>query len=143
MACVYNINGKCDLYNEDRIALRISWGVFFSGLLILLHIVVIGEVKDNAMETRKILINDCYGGYGLSKAVYDELGIEWDDYGYYEGKGRDDPELIRAVEKIGLKESSGQCANLKIEEIPADAEWVIDDHDGNEWIAEPHRTWGR
>ena len=29
----------------------------------------------------KIVINTCYGGYGLSKAAYDELGLEWDGYG--------------------------------------------------------------
>jgi hypothetical protein len=75
-------------------------------------------------------------------AVYDELGLEWDGDGILEYP-RDDPDLIRAVEKIGLRESSGQCASLKIVEIPADVNWAIDNHDGNEWITEPHRTWGR
>ena len=30
----------------------------------------------------KIAVNRRYGGFGLSKAVYEELGIEWDGYGY-------------------------------------------------------------
>jgi hypothetical protein len=30
---------------------------------------------------------------------------------------------------------------LKIVEVPADVEWVIDVYDGNEHVAEAHRTW--
>lgn len=26
----------------------------------------------------KVVINKCYGGYGLSKKAYEFLGIEWD-----------------------------------------------------------------
>lgn len=26
----------------------------------------------------KIVINRCYGGFGLSEAAYDKLGIGWD-----------------------------------------------------------------
>ena len=34
----------------------------------------------------KIAINKCYGGFSLSKAVFDELGIEWNGYGYLENE---------------------------------------------------------
>lgn len=55
----------------------------------------------------KIAVNRCYGGFSLTKEVYDELGIEWDDYGYLENKDlgiksnnynayRQDPRLIAA-----------------------------------------------
>lgn len=90
--------------------------------------------------SRKIVINTCYGGFGVSEAVFNELGIRWDGYGFI-GLERDDPKLIAAIEKIGLKESSGQHAELKIVEIPDDVEWTIKEYDGIEWVAEKHQTW--
>lgn len=90
---------------------------------------------------KKIVINVCYGGFSLSKKVFKELGVEWDGWGYI-GFSRDDEELIRAIEKVGVVESSGKFAELKIIEIPDDVEWEIDDYDGIEHVAEVHRTWG-
>jgi len=54
---------------------------------------------------------------------------------------RDDPDLIRVVEELG-EEANGKYAELKIVEIPDDVEWVIQEYDGYEWVAEKHRTWG-
>ena len=53
---------------------------------------------------------------------------------------RADPDLIAVVEKLGEK-AGGSCADLKIVEIPDDADWEIDEYDGLEHIAEKHRTW--
>jgi cytosine/adenosine deaminase-related metal-dependent hydrolase len=53
---------------------------------------------------------------------------------------RDDPHLIEAVEKLG-KKANGRFADLHVVEIPDDVEWDIEEYDGNEWIAEKHRTW--
>ena len=77
----------------------------------------------------KIVINRCYGGFSVSKAVYEELGKEWDGYGYLcnEDFGiisddydtyRAAPALISAIEKVGESASSGDMANLRIVEIP-------------------------
>lgn len=30
----------------------------------------------------KIVLNKDYGGFSVSKAVYDYLGMEWDEYGF-------------------------------------------------------------
>ena len=57
---------------------------------------------------------------------------------------RNDPKLIQVVEELGgehRKGASGRCAELVIVEIPDDVEWEIEEYDGNEWIAEKHRTW--
>lgn len=35
----------------------------------------------------------------------------------------------------------GDCADLKIVEIPDDVEWVIEEYDGIEYVSEVHRTW--
>ena len=54
---------------------------------------------------------------------------------------RDDPYLVQVIEELGSEEASGRYAELKIVEIPADVDWVIEEYDGAEWIAECHRTW--
>jgi hypothetical protein len=90
---------------------------------------------------KKILINKCYGGFSVSKEVTDYLGISWDGYGFV-NLDRDDPDLIEAVEFVGLEKASGELADLSIVSIPDDVEWTIEEYDGIEWIAESHRTWG-
>ena len=99
----------------------------------------------------KIAVNRCYGGFSVSQAVYDELGIPWDNYGYLENKHfeiesydfdafRSHPKLIEALEKLG-KSANGRYAKIEIVDIPDDVDWEIHDYDGNETIHEKHRTW--
>lgn len=105
----------------------------------------------------KIVINKCYGGFSVSEAVYDELGLEWDGFGYltdledalradaddpFHVLLRSNPELVAAVEKLGPKRASGSMAQLAVVDIPDDVEFTIEEYDGIEWIAEAHRTWG-
>lgn len=137
---------------------------------------------------KKIVINRCFGGFGLSHEGvmhYAKLkGIEV--YAYHDapnnyhgaygdrpmmaGPGkdlfthyatkpdlktaadlngccfnetnilRDDPDLVRTVEELG-EQADGDCAELKVVEIPDDAQWEIAEYDGNEHIAECHQTW--
>lgn len=54
---------------------------------------------------------------------------------------RSDPDLIAVVKKLG-KKASGACADLKIVQIPDGVDYLIDEYDGLEHIAEKHRTWG-
>lgn len=54
---------------------------------------------------------------------------------------RENPNLIKVIETLGEK-ANGQFSQLKIVEIPDDVEWTIEEHDGAEWVAEKHRTWG-
>ena len=92
---------------------------------------------------RRIVINDCYGGFGLSyEAVdmYKEMaGLTENDF-RHKDIDRDDPYLIEVVKRLGAK-ANGPHASLKIVEIPADVSWHIAEYDGNEWVAEDHRTW--
>lgn len=139
---------------------------------------------------KKIVINNCFGGFGLSIEAedlyaekagfkiyrYTQTKYKFRDgadlYERYNGKGsdlfahtvkkdlgdsfaefpnyddywssrdikRDDPILIEVVEQLGEK-ANGQCAKLGIVEIPDDVDWVIEEYDGNEHVAENHRTW--
>ena len=54
---------------------------------------------------------------------------------------RDDPVLVRVVEELGGHAAGGQAADLKVVTIPADVDWIVQDYDGLEWVAEVHRTW--
>jgi len=54
---------------------------------------------------------------------------------------RHDPKLIQVIEEMG-KAANGGCADLKIVEIPDGVDYEIQEYDGNEHIAEKHRTWG-
>lgn len=138
---------------------------------------------------KKVVINVCFGGFGLSKIAekrYLELcgkdaffyeqtkysfrdgedeytrvdpeadtflshtvtenygektnninrGHYWSDYGI----ARDDPKLVQVVEELGTS-ANGECADLKIVEIPDGVAFEISEYDGNEHIAESHRTW--
>ena len=83
----------------------------------------------------KVVINRCFGGFGLSQEAMKRLGIEYD----WE-ISRSDSKLIKVVEELGEK-ANGYCADLKVVEIPDDVEWVIEDYDGIESIHEKHRVW--
>ena len=89
----------------------------------------------------KIVINDCYGGFGLSKealALYNERSGTVVTYDI-EIK-RNDPILVEIVEQLG-EDAGHRFSQLKVVEIPDDVVWGIEEYDGNEWIAEKHRTW--
>jgi hypothetical protein len=111
----------------------------------------------------KIVINKCHGGFGLNHEatlLYGKLkglNIVWEVdksklYHYYIGEisddtyfadwdiQRTDPALIEVVEKLG-ENAGGRGAELKVVEIPDDVDWQLQEYDGNEWIAEKHRTW--
>lgn len=104
----------------------------------------------------KVVINKCFGGFGLSKTACEDyakakglnVGKFNDTCGYYEDGDfydreiqRDDPVLVEIVERLG-NTASGNYANLVVVEIPDGVDWCVEEYDGNEWIAEVHRTWG-
>lgn len=112
----------------------------------------------------KVVINCEYGGFSLSDqavARYAELAglnliaqtdeqfkyTHWyldvvDDQNYWSERNldRNDPCLVQVVEELG-EDADGQYACLKIVDIPDDVSWHIEEYDGNEWVAEDHRTW--
>ena len=88
----------------------------------------------------KVVINKCYGGFGLSavaESIYAQESGK--DISVYEIP-RDDPILVSIVESMGGS-CNGTFSELKVIEIPDDVEWQIDEYDGLEWVAEIHRTW--
>lgn len=92
---------------------------------------------------RRVVINKCHGGFGLSdEAVtrYKELTNITDKDFWDRDIPRDDPYLIQIIKELGDK-ANGSYAELKIVEIPEDVDWIVEEYDGREWIAERHRTW--
>jgi hypothetical protein len=90
-----------------------------------------------------IVINNCYGGFGLSDEAserYKEMAGITDADWWSRDVARDDPYLVKIVSEMG-KAANGAHADLRIVEVPADVEWDIAEYDGNEWVAEKHRTW--
>ena len=86
----------------------------------------------------KIVINARYGGFSLSakaRARYREIaGQEPDAL----DPDRTDPILVQVVQELGAAASS---STLHVVDVPDDVDWIIQDCDGIEWVAERHRTW--
>lgn len=65
-------------------------------------------------------------------------------YGHYptyeEGNERHSALLVAAVEALGDR-ANGEHARLCVIEIPDGVDYEISEYDGNEHIAEKHRTW--
>lgn len=91
----------------------------------------------------KVVINQCYGGFSLSKAAIEEYAkrsgkLESEFYDRY--IDRDDKDLVAIVEEMG-EAANGSCADLNVVEIPDGISWQIEEYDGYEHVAEKHRTW--
>jgi hypothetical protein len=61
-------------------------------------------------------------------------------WSYSDPDFRTHPIILAVIEDLG-EAANGQCANIKIVEVPDDVSWHIEEYDGQEWIAEDHRTW--
>ena len=82
---------------------------------------------------KKIVINTETGGFWLSDEAAKTLGVN-----PYDDIARDDPKLVALVEQGNASEED---STLKVVEIPDDVDWVIENYDGREWVAEKHRQW--
>lgn len=101
------------------------------------------EFLDKLRGMKYVVINDCYGGFGLSDRAFKEYksmaGITAPDFNDRDIP-RDDPYLVKVVKELGMS-ANGPHSNLKIVEVPGDVKWHIGEYDGAEWVAEDHRTW--
>ncbi len=89
----------------------------------------------------KIVINTCFGGFGLSEKALNKYRIISGNLKLDESNiARDDEHLIEIIEEMG-SEANGMYAELAIVEIPNCVLWEIEEYDGKEWISERHRIW--
>jgi len=101
------------------------------------------KLIDTLKGIQYVVINNCYGGFGLSNSAserYKEMAGITDPDWYDRNVSRDDPYLVKIVREME-SDANGSYADLRIVEIPAGVEWTIEEYDGNEWVAEKHRTW--
>ena len=94
---------------------------------------------EDSKKTRKIVVNVCYGGFGLSKECHDELVRRGHDFSksftaWGRDIARDDPKLIEVIEKLGVEACSGEHAKLAITEIPKNVKWWLHEYDGTEYV---------
>jgi len=113
--------------------------------------------------SQKIVINKCYGGFSVSGKALLELrkrgnvhALNETFYGekyknsteikdlsfdaYLRDIPRDDKDLVALVEEWG-DDVSGECAELKVVEIPDGIKWEIEEYDGMEKVSEVRRIW--
>lgn len=85
---------------------------------------------------KKVVVNYCYGGFGLSQKA-EELYRQYsgDTETYAHDIPRHCPHLVRVVEELG-KAASGPCANLVVEEIEGNR-YLIFEYDGAETLNTP------
>jgi hypothetical protein len=91
----------------------------------------------------KIVINTCYGGFGLSESSLEDYKKRkniTDENFYHWDIPRDCPHLVAMVEEGGT-DVDGIYSELKVVDVPDDANWYIEEYDGMEHVAERHRTW--
>jgi len=92
---------------------------------------------------RAIVINRCYGGFGLSQAAKELLAqrknVSVEEFYVYDIK-RDDKDLVAVVRELGA-EANDSHSELVIVEIPENVKWYIDEYDGIEVVHEFHRSW--
>jgi hypothetical protein len=88
-----------------------------------------------------------FGTFSISKAAIEyirkKIKLKKDKQAigcYAFDNDRANPLLVEAVKKL-KNEAYGPYSVLKIVEIPDDIEWQIFASNGQEWIAEKHRTW--
>lgn len=111
-----------------------------------------------------VLICDTYGGWGLSRealhrlrALGSEHALAETDEGecwpnsdkvreassltsYLSDIPRDDPLLLQVFEEMG-QNAAGRFCHIAVVVVPDDVAWHIEEYDGNEHVAEDHRTW--
>lgn len=98
----------------------------------------------------KVAINKCYGGFSISKEcaqwIENKYGIDLSkeyNYGeYYFDEKRHAKELIDAIETLGSKVCSGDCAKIVLEACHSGL-YDIEEYDGFETLITPdhERDW--
>tara|TARA_R100000664_G_C2647980_1_gene69921 strand:- start:91 stop:396 length:306 start_codon:yes stop_codon:yes gene_type:complete len=86
----------------------------------------------------KVVINTCFGGFGLSPLARDMLvdarGGDWGDYDEWDYP-RHCPHLVRIVEELGPR-ANGRCADLDTQTLRGN-KYRIEEYDGREWVEQP------
>jgi hypothetical protein len=96
-----------------------------------------GEYKFEPIQEGEVWMS-----HAFSVSNPNDLSIKDRNNTYISSRPEDraDLDLIRVVEEMG-KDADGECAKLKIVEIPDGIDWEISEYDGMESVEERHRSW--
>ncbi len=119
------------------------------------------------VERMKVVINSCWGGFGLSREALHwlrehkhagaqaeiDIGEPWDPAkpavvrasyldSFLSEIDRADPLVIQCIKELGAKKARAPLAELRVVSIPDDVKYEINNYDGRESIHEKHRSWG-
>jgi hypothetical protein len=89
----------------------------------------------------KVVVNNCWGGFGLSDIALDLYLARTGKVVPYWEIPRHDSDLVWIVENLGTEAASSKYAELAIVEIPDGTNYVIDEYDGLEHVDEAHQSW--
>ncbi len=90
---------------------------------------------------RQIKKNEFVVHYSKAPVEFGKPNPSNDGTYWYDGDiARDDVALVKVVEELG-SEANGECAELKVVDVPNGVEWEISEYDGFEHVSEKHRTW--
>lgn len=80
--------------------------------------------------------------YELSQVEREAFNAEYERHSLPSGRelDRSDPILLQVIDELGEK-ANGAYAKLAVVEIPDGTDYTIEEYDGNEHVAEVHRTW--
>lgn len=82
----------------------------------------------------------CSHAYDIPDPAVDMPHEDHQRYALNPDTRRDNTFLVQVVEELGAA-ANGRHAKLAVVEIPDDVDWTIEEYDGQEWVAERHRTW--
>ena len=106
----------------------------------------VGQEHRGSILYRKVVINHSFGEFNLSDEAWTAFAKEKPS-DLSSISFRTDPDLVRVVEQLGERANwdsvLGLKNDLKIIEVPEGIPIKIESYDGNEWVAEEHRVWGK
>ena len=106
-------------------------------------------MKDTKKDYVEVVVNACYGGYGISgQAItwlkkHGSTAIVGLQSGSHLIENRTNPLLVECVKELG-DDASAALAKLRIVKIPKNEitrELCIEEYDGIEWVQETAKRW--
>jgi hypothetical protein len=137
---------KLEPASTQVVAINACFGGFGLSPAALRRCYELGAAGLEQFEPKKYFIGDWQtqlaamkAGKGYSSAIVIETPrgdrvVSWND------DNRTDPVLIAVIRELGAA-ANGECAELKLVEIPAGVKYTVEYYDGVEHIAEEHQTW--
>lgn len=78
----------------------------------------------------RMVINCCYGGYGLSEECLKYIGVSEENE-----IERSDSRLLAFIKEFGAEAASASYSDLAVVEVPDEAtDWMLDEYDGAESV---------